>query len=173
MEVMWSAVGEGVVVASERGTDIGRMGNREPGVAASGFVAAADGRWVAFVGPQPAGDAAQAARGRPWHDVVDAVRAAGGAAEVVNEVLDALDDARLAERFEVVDHPVTGPVVQLRSPFVVDGRPTTTRRRAPLFDEHTDELLTSLAGCDADRIAALRAAKVIGGTLPSPASLGL
>jgi crotonobetainyl-CoA:carnitine CoA-transferase CaiB-like acyl-CoA transferase len=149
------------------------MGNREPGVAASGFVPAADGRWVAIVGSAEAGAAARAAQGRPWADVVAAVRAAGGGAEVVNEVLDAVDDPRLAGRFETVDHPVTGPVVQLRSPFVVDGRATTTRRRAPLFDEHTDEVLTELAGCDADRLAVLRAAKVVGGTLPSPAALGL
>ena len=79
MEVMWNAVGEGVVVADQRGTDIGRMGNREPGVAASGFVAAADGRWVAFVGPAEVTAAAEAAAGRSWRDVVAAVRTAGGA----------------------------------------------------------------------------------------------
>jgi crotonobetainyl-CoA:carnitine CoA-transferase CaiB-like acyl-CoA transferase len=92
---------------------------------------------------------------------------------VVNEVLDAAIDRRLAERFEVVDHPVTGPVRQLRAPFVVDGVPTTTRRRAPLFDEHTDAILGDLAGCDAARLAELRAAGVIGGVLPRPADIGL
>ena len=101
------------------------------------------------------------------------MRAAGGAAEVVNEVLDAVADPRLASRFEVVDHPVTGPVVQVRVPFVVDGRPTITARRAPLFDEHTDEVLSSLGGCSAERLADLRARRVIGGTLPRPADIGL
>ncbi len=172
MEVMWNALGEGLVVAGRRGTDIGRMGNREPGMTTSAFVAAADGRWVAVVGDAGAA-AADVLEGRPWPEIVAAVRAAGGAAEVVNEVLDAADDARLADRFEVVDHPVTGPAKAVRSPFVIDGRATTTRRRAPLFDEHTDELLAELPGYDADRLAALRAAKVIGGTLPSPALFGL
>lgn len=173
MEVMWNALGEGLVVAGRRGADIGRLGNREPGVVTSGFVAAADARWVAVVGDGPAGDAAHAHAGRPAAEIVAAVRAAGGAAEVVNEVLDAAADPRLADRFEVLDHPVAGPARHVRSPFVIDGRPTTTRRRAPLFDEHTDEVLAELAGYGADRLAALRAAGVIGGTLPSPALFGL
>jgi formyl-CoA transferase len=105
--------------------------------------------------------------------VVAAIRAAGGAAEVVNEVLDAVADPRLADRFEVVDHPVTGPMRQVRSPIVVDGEVTTTRRRAPLFDEHTDAVLADLAGVDAARLAELRDAKIIGGVLPAPADLGL
>lgn len=174
MEAMWCVLGEGVVVADRRGADIERMGNREPGVASSGFVAAAASRWVAYVSATAAaGDAARAAAGRPWTEVVAAIRAAGGAAEVVNEVLDAVGDPRLADRFEIVAHPVTGPVRHVRAPIVVDGRATTTRRRAPLFDEHTDEVLRERARCDADRLAALRAAKVIGGTLPPPAALGL
>ena len=105
--------------------------------------------------------------------MVGAVQASGGAAEVVNEVLDAVADPRLADRFEVVDHPVTGPMRQVRTPFVVDGEVTTTRRRAPLFDEHTDAVLSELAGVDATRLAALREAKIIGGVLPAPADVGL
>ncbi len=173
MEVMWSAVGEGIVVADQRGADIGRMGNREPGVAASGFAPAAAGRWVAYIGPDAITGVAAESAGRPWTDVVAAIRAAGGAAEVVNEVLDAVADPRLADRFEVVDHPVTGPMRQVRSPIVVDGEVTTTRRRAPLFDEHTDAVLAEQAGVDAARLAELRDAKVIGGVLPAPADLGL
>jgi crotonobetainyl-CoA:carnitine CoA-transferase CaiB-like acyl-CoA transferase len=173
MEVMWNALGEGLVVAAQRGADIGRMGNREPGVAVSGFVAAADGRWVAVFGPAGLAPAVASVAGRPWPEVVAAVRGAGGAAEVVNEVLDATEDPRLTDRFEVVDHPVTGPARHVRSPFVVDGRPTVTRRRAPRFDEHTDEVLRESAGYDAARLAQLRAAKVIGGVLPAPAVFGL
>jgi crotonobetainyl-CoA:carnitine CoA-transferase CaiB-like acyl-CoA transferase len=173
MEVMWSALGEGVVVAGQRGTDIGRMGNREPGVASSGFVAAADGRWVAYVGPAAVAATVDAVAGTPADDVVAAVRSAGGAAEAVNEIVDAVADPRLADRFEVVDHPVTGPMRHVRAPIVVDGQPTVTRRRAPLFDEHTDAVLTELAACDPARLAALRDAKVIGGVLPAPRDLGL
>ncbi|MFM7534627.1 MAG: CoA transferase [Acidimicrobiales bacterium] len=177
MEAMWMELGEGLVVASGRGRDIGRMGNREPAAAVSGFVAAAEGRWVAVIGAEHRAaavtEAMRATEGRPWGEVVDAVRGAGGAAEVVNEVLDATVDPRLADRFEIVDHPVTGPMRHIRAPFVLDGRPTTTRRRAPLFDEHTDEVLTERAGCDSARLAELRAAKVIGGTLAAPAAYGL
>jgi crotonobetainyl-CoA:carnitine CoA-transferase CaiB-like acyl-CoA transferase len=173
MEAMWTTLGEGLVVAGQRGVDIGRMGNREPGVAVSGFVPAADGRWVAVIGPPSVAGVVQAVGGQPWPDVVAAVRAAGGNGEVVNEILDAADDPRLADRFELVDHPVTGPMRHVRSPFVVDGRPTATRRRAPLFDEHTDEVLSEAAGCDAGRLAALRDAKVIGGELAMPSAYGL
>ena len=173
MEVMWNALGEALVVAGQRGSDIGRMGNREPGVDVSGFVAAADGRWVAVIGSSDIAPTVQAVAGRPWREVVAAVTAGGGNAEVVNEVLDAVEDARLSDRFEVVDHPIIGPIRHLRSPFVVDGRPTTTRRRAPLFDEHTDEVLTESAGCDSTQLAALRARNVVGGTLANPAAYGL
>ena len=128
---------------------------------------------MAYVGPAVLTELTAEIAGRAWTDVVDAVRAAGGAAEVVNEVLDAVADPRLADRFEVVDHPVTGPMRHVRTPIVVDGEATTTRRRAPLFDEHTDAVLTDLAGCDASRLTTLRDAKVIGGVLPAPADLGL
>lgn len=84
---------------------------------------------------------------------------------------DAAGDPRLADRFEVVDHPITGPVREVRAPFVVDGQPTTTQRRAPLFDEHTDEVLGAVL--DADVVDRLRTAGVIGGTLLSPAEYGL
>jgi benzylsuccinate CoA-transferase BbsF subunit len=170
---MWNALGEAIVVADQRGREIGRMGNREPGIATSGFVAAAEGRWVAIIGDASVGDAVAAVAGRPWPEVVAAVRAAGGHAEVVNEVLDALEDPRLTDRFELVDHPVTGPRRQLRAPFVIDGDVTTTRRRAPLFDEHTDEILHTLAGCAPEQLAALRAAGVIGGVLPPPSAFRL
>jgi crotonobetainyl-CoA:carnitine CoA-transferase CaiB-like acyl-CoA transferase len=176
MEAMWCALGEGIVAAAQ-GRDVQRMGNREPGAARSGFAAAAEGRYVAYVvADERAVDAVDAViaggRGVDAGDLADAIRAAGGAAEVVLEALDVLADPRLSERFEVVDHPVTGPVRQLRGPFVIDGMPTATRRHAPRFDQDTDAVLAE-AGIDAERRAALRAAKVIGGTLPPPAVFGL
>jgi crotonobetainyl-CoA:carnitine CoA-transferase CaiB-like acyl-CoA transferase len=175
MEVMFSALGEGIVVASQRGRDIGRMGNREPGVPRSGFVQATDSRYVAFVGPERLVEVLAEAGASPMDSAAlcTAIRAAGGRAEVVNEVLDAAADARLAQRFEVVDRAFTGPVRQVRSPFVVDGAVTTTRRPAPRFDEHTDEVLRATLGYGAERVAHLRAEGAIGGVLPDPASLGL
>ncbi len=172
MEAMWCALGEGIVTAAMRGTDVARMGNREPGVAHSGFARAAGGRWVAYVADDPVDELTRGGEAMAAAELADAIRASGGQAEVVLECLDVLADPRLADRFEMVDHPVTGPVRQLRGPFVVDGRPTTTRRPAPCFDQDTDAVLAE-AGIDADRRAALRAAKVIGGVLPPPAVLGL
>ena len=141
MDVMWSQLGEGLVVADRRGSDIGRMGNREPGVAGSGIFPAADGGWEARVGDRS-------------HRVVD--------------VLGAQADPGLSYRFETVDRDVIGRVSELRTPVVIDGRPTTTRLPAPLFDQHSDAVLREVAGYDDARIAALRETKTVGGQLPVP-----
>ncbi|MFN0027850.1 MAG: CoA transferase [Acidimicrobiales bacterium] len=142
MDAMWCQLGEGLVVAGQRGRDIGRMGNAEPGVAGSGIVAAPAGSgWVAQVGD----------RHQP-----------------VRNPLQAATEPSLAYRFETVSRDIIGDVVELRAPVVVDGQPTTTRRPAPLFDQHTDEILAEVAGYDAERIASLREANVAGGVLPEP-----
>jgi crotonobetainyl-CoA:carnitine CoA-transferase CaiB-like acyl-CoA transferase len=65
-----------------------------------------------------------------------------------------------------------GAVTELRAPIVVDGRPTTTRRPAPTYDQHTDEVLAEVAGYGPERLAALREAAVTGGLLPDPAEAG-
>ena len=177
MEAMWCALGEGIVAASQHGADLTRMGNTEPGMARSGFVRGSDGRFVAFVladGEVAAAiDAVIAGlSGVDAPTLADQLRLAGAQAEVVLEVADVLADTRLTERFELVDHPVTGPVRHVRSPFVVDGLATATRRHAPLFDQDTDALL-KVAGVTTERIAELRADRVIGGTLSPPAVYGL
>ena len=177
MEAMWCALGEGIVAAAQRGDDVGRMGNREPGTARSGFVEADHGRFVAFVAPDTATRTISRCRDRsaPWRRCRDAGGRApltGAQAELVLEVADVLADPRLAARFEVVDHPVTGPVRQVRGPFVVDNMATTTHRHAPRFDQDTDAVLAE-ADISADRIAQLRARGVVGGTLPAPAVYGL
>ena len=60
----------------------------------------------------------------------------------------------------------------LASPFVVDGvRPTPTSH-APLFDQHTDEIFSTVGGLSDEKIARLRADGHIGGELPPPAELG-
>ncbi len=142
-DIMWTQMGEGIVTADQRGVDIGRMGNREPGVEGSGIEADGQGGWVAVVGERR---------------------------EPVQDVLGAAADPRLADRFEIVDRAVVGPLQALRTAFVVDGRPTTTRRPAPLFDEHTDEVLRDVAGYSPEHIAELREAGVVGGLLPDPAT---
>ena len=172
MEVMWSALGEGLVVADQRGTDIGRMGNREPGVAGV-RLRRRRRRAVGRRGRSGRGRAAAAASaGRPWPDVVAAIRAAGGAAEVVNEVLDAVADPRLADRFELVDHPVTGPVrhvrvaVRRRRRVDHDPPPCPAVRRAHRRGARRTRRLRCAAAGD------LRDAGVIGGVLPRPPTSG-
>jgi crotonobetainyl-CoA:carnitine CoA-transferase CaiB-like acyl-CoA transferase len=142
-DAMWCQMGESVVVAAQRGRDIGRMENREPGVAGSGIVARADGTGG-------------------WDAVV------GNRREPVVDVLGAATNPSLTWRFETVDRDVIGPVRELRPPVLVDGKPVSTRRPAPIFDEHTDEVLTEVAGYSPERIAELRADRVVGGTLPDP-----
>lgn len=117
---------------------------------------------MASPGPTPAGcwpwSARRWSRGNRRRTVVDSLAAAA--------------DPAPAHRFEVVHRAVVGDVVELRTPLVVDGAPTTTRRPAPTFDQHSDEVLREVAGYDAERIAALRAAGVVGGQLPDPATAG-
>ncbi len=141
MDVMWSQLAEGIIVADRRGSDIGRMGNREPGVADSGIFPAADGGWEARV----------QGRTRP-----------------VLDVLAASVDPSLAYRFETVDRDTIGKVTELRAPVIVDSKPTVTRRPAPHFDQHSDEVLAEVAGYDAAHIAELRDNKTVGGQLPVP-----
>ena len=142
MDAMWCQLGEGLVVADQRGRDIGRMGNAEPGVADSGIVAHPDGEgWQARVGERT---------------------------QRVLNPLQASQDPALAYRFETVSRDIIGDMVELRAPVLIHGQPTTTRRPAPLFDQHTDEVLTEVAGYDAPRIAGLRERRVVGGELPEP-----
>lgn len=142
MDAMWCQMAEGIVVADRRGVDIGRTANREPGVEGSGIVPATDGNgWEAVVGERR---------------------------EPIVDVLGAAADPRWTNRFETVARSVIGEARELRAVPVIDGQPATTRRPAPVFDEHTDEVLAEVAGYDPERIAALRAAGVIGGKLPDP-----
>jgi crotonobetainyl-CoA:carnitine CoA-transferase CaiB-like acyl-CoA transferase len=144
-EAMWLQGGEALIVADQRGADIGRTGDREPGVDRSGIEPDGAGGWVAVVGDRR---------------------------EPVLDVLGAAADEQLAWRFDTVERAHVGAMRLLRPPLVVDGRPVTTRRPAPLFDEHSDEVLREVAGYDEPRIAELRAEGVVGGQLPDPAAAG-
>ena len=81
----------------------------------------------------------------------------------VNSVAQALRDEQTAARGMVVDteHPRFGTVRQLRSPVRVGAR-QPEYRRAPLRDEHQDQVLRELLGYDDTRIAQLRASGAFG-----------
>lgn len=162
-EALWMLLGEGIVLASRSGRDIGRTANREPGAAASGIVQAADDAWVAVVGDADLAELLERSREHAAADLVALVRARGGRAELVQDYSRAAADPRLGGAFEVVDHPVTGRVQSLRVPGRVDGRPRETRRPAPRFDEHTDAVLQEWGKLDALGVAALRSSGAVGG----------
>jgi crotonobetainyl-CoA:carnitine CoA-transferase CaiB-like acyl-CoA transferase len=99
---------------------------------------------------------------RPRADLLAALRRAGIAAAPVNTYRGALHDPAMAalHAFEQVTHPESGAQTYLRLPLRLDGRPVATRRPAPCFGQHTDEVLAE-AGFTAAEIAALRADGVI------------
>lgn len=171
-EVTWLHSGEALVLAAQAGRDIGRMGNREPGCATSGMWRTADGEWVAVVAVDGCDDVVARAGEMATDELVAAVVAAGGGAEVVTDPWTAPDGTRLPGHLETVEHPVAGRRDHVASPLRIDGRRPASPRPAPLFDQHTDEVLADVAGYDADRLAALRARGAIGGSLPAPAELG-
>ncbi len=171
-DATWSLHGDALVLADREGRDVGRMGNREPGVAVSGIWATADHRWVAIVGPPPCAGLAEEAGRLPADELVAAVTAEGGRAVEVLDPWTAPAVGPIAGLLEEVDHPVTGPVRHVASPFRIDGVRPASVGPAPLFDQHTDEVIAELAGYGPERLADLRAAEVIGGELPAPATLG-
>lgn len=81
----------------------------------------------------------------------------------INDVEAALKDDHLKARNMLVetDHPHYGTVTQLASPVRV-GAELPTYVRAPRRNEHFDEVLDVVAGYDADKIAALKAAGAFG-----------
>jgi len=73
-------------------------------------------------------------------------------------------DPQLAARGHFVDVPTPeGRTVRIDGPpFVLSETPAAVRAPGPLLGEHTDEVLTTLLGLDAEEIAALRASGVVG-----------
>ena len=171
-EATWSLHGDALVLADREGRDVGRIGNRQPGSPGSGVHATSDDRWVATAGGDAVAAVTASSARSTAAELIAAVEAAGGAAVEILDPWSAPEVEPVLGQLETVDHPVTGPTRHLASPFRLDGRRPPSTGPAPLFDQHTDEVLTELAGYDADRLATLRQAEVIGGELPDPASLG-
>ena len=48
-------------------------------------------------------------------------------------------------------------------PFLLSATPARVSGPGPLLGEHTDQVLSSLLGCSAEEIAALRAEGIVGG----------
>ena len=92
-------------------------------------------------------------------------KATDGAADIV--LID-LEDAVAPENKELargmvhtVNHPSAGELKLVGIPFRMNGTPPAVRRPPPLLGEHTDEVFGEELGLGGERLAQLRAAKVI------------
>ena len=174
-EAMWQHSGEALILASLHDRNIGRMGNREPGVDIATFALTKD-RWVAVVATgeatKPVAQLLERSDKTSAHDFAHQVKVLGGEAEICWDPWTAPNEKRVAPRIDNVEHPITGSMRHIASPFTVDGHRPKPRGHAPLFDQDTDEVLSTIAGLDQAKIASLRKEGHIGGELPPPAELG-
>ncbi len=81
----------------------------------------------------------------------------------INSVAQALDDPHTAARdmVESVTHPTIGELRLPGIPFKLGGTPATVRRPPPTLGQHTEEILREELGMTDQRIAELRALKVV------------
>jgi len=91
------------------------------------------------------------------------LRAAGVPCGPINSVAEALTDPHtLARRMvRTVKHPKAGDLKMVGIPFRFSGTPEAIRRAPPLLGQHTEEVLGTELGLSAERIAQLRAEKVV------------
>jgi len=94
---------------------------------------------------------------------VDKLKAAGVPCGRINSVKQALDDPHTAARrmIEEVEHPTIGTLKVIGTPFKFSATPTSVRRAPPLLGQHTEEVLCRELGLSGQRIAELRAEKII------------
>jgi crotonobetainyl-CoA:carnitine CoA-transferase CaiB-like acyl-CoA transferase len=106
------------------------------------------------------GAALKAERTAAW---IGKLRAVGVPCGPINSVAEALNDPHTLAREMVrtMNHPAAGELKLVGIPFRMNGTPAAVRRPPPLLGEHTDEVLGAELGVGGDRIAQLRAAKVI------------
>ncbi|HEX6005538.1 MAG TPA: CoA transferase [Burkholderiales bacterium] len=102
-----------------------------------------------------AGDGAEA-----W---LDKLGAAGIPCGRINSVAQALAAPHTAARDMVrtVKHPTAGDVKMLGIPFRFSGTPASVRRAPPTLGQHTEQVLRDELGFSDERIAGLRAEKMI------------
>ena len=91
------------------------------------------------------------------------LKAVGVPCGKINSVAAALADPHTAARnmVETVEHPTVGALKMLGIPFKFSDKKPSVRRAPPTLGQHTDEILATELGLDADAIARLRRDKVI------------
>ena len=106
---------------------------------------------------------AQALKREPSAAWIGKLRAAGVPCGPINSVAEALTDPHTLARGMVrsVKHPKVGDLKMVGMPFRFSGTPEAIRRAPPLLGQHTEEVLGAELGLSAERIAQLRAEKVV------------
>jgi succinate---hydroxymethylglutarate CoA-transferase len=91
------------------------------------------------------------------------LKAVGVPCGKINSVAAALADPHTAARHmvETVEHPTVGALKMLGIPFKFSDTKLSVRRAPPTLGQHTDEILGTELGLNADAIARLRRDKVI------------
>jgi len=99
---------------------------------------------------------------RKKHDVMKAFAGRGIVCGAVLDTSEVLADPHLRERGTVfdLDHPTRGRFSMIGCPVRLSESPVEARR-APLFGEHSEQVLAELAGYTADEIAQMRETRVI------------
>lgn len=96
-------------------------------------------------------------------DLLALLEAKGIPASRVYKAPDMLEDPQFAAREAIVsvDHPVFGPVKMQNAFPKLSATPGRVRWPGPTLGQHTDEVLTAMAGCTPEQLTALRAKGVI------------
>ncbi len=100
---------------------------------------------------------------RRKYDVMKAFAGRGIVCGAVLDTAEVLADPHLRERGTIfdLDHPTRGRFSMVGCPLRLSGSPVDARR-APLYGEHTEELLQALAGFSADEVKHMRETGALG-----------
>lgn len=94
---------------------------------------------------------------KPVDEWVEILAAAGVPSGKVNNLDEVFSDPHVLARemLQFVEHPVSGPIRQIGLPYKLSGTPGAIRRHPPLLGQHTEEVLSTLLGYEAERIVQL------------------
>jgi crotonobetainyl-CoA:carnitine CoA-transferase CaiB-like acyl-CoA transferase len=95
-----------------------------------------------------------------WQEKLDAQAVACGSVRNVKEALAVAEKGGRGMVVEV-DHPSAGRLKMLASPIKLRGTPVIPPQAPPMLGQHTDEVLRESLGLSEERIAQLRADKVV------------